>query len=381
MSTSYASAVSGDVSGRRDAARALLQQPIVTAATDRETFGLVRCHAPALKSMFADRLGYRLVVEPTFARLIKAPLGPTSPHRALRHADGSEFGAITYACLALVCAALIEPGTGERVSVDDLLEQVRADACETGIVFGDPVSEERNFAAALRVLEEWGVITESARGDEASGDEATGDGPHLDVHRDLLPHLLDTPLHGMPGPAAALARHEHEPAARRLYRRLVEDPFVARDELDDEAAAILARDRHELARMLEDDFGLVLEVRAEGALAYDPAGMLTDEAFPGSGTLKHACLLLLTELTERFGASAATTLHVDVHTLDSVLADLAAARSRTWKSIYVRDLALLRRDVVALLVRLGLARPHENGLELTAPAARYRPVPAESKCR
>ncbi|MDO1485818.1 Protein of uncharacterised function (DUF2398) [Rhodococcus rhodochrous] len=376
MSTSYASAVSGDVSGRRDAARALLQQPIVTAASDRETFDLVRRHAPALKSMFADRLGYRLVIEPTFARLTKAPLGSTSPHRALRHADGTEFGATTYACLALVCAALIEPGTGARVSVDDLLEQVRADAREIGIVFGDPVSEERNFAAALRVLEEWGVITESGH-----VDEATGDGPHLDVHRDLLPHLLDIPLHGMPGPAAALARHEHEPAARRLYRRLVEDPFVARDELDDESATILARDRHELARMLEDDFGLVLEVRAEGALAYDPAGVLTDEAFPGSGTLKHACLLLLAELTERFGDSAAATLHVDVHTLDSVLADLAAARSRTWKSIYVRDLALLRRDVVALLVRLGLARPHENGLELTAPSARYRPVPAESTCR
>ncbi|TWH17880.1 uncharacterized protein (TIGR02678 family) [Rhodococcus rhodochrous J45] len=375
MNTSYARAVSGDVSGRRDAARALLQQPIVTAATDRETFDLVRRHAPALKSLFADRLGYRLVVEPTFARLTKAPLGSASPHRALRHADGTEFGATTYACLALVCAALLEPGTGERVSVDDLLEQVRTDARENGIVLGDAVSEERNFAAVLRVLEEWGVITES------DGDEASGDGPHLGVHRDLLPHLLDTPLHGMPGPAAALVRHEHEPAARRLYRRLVEDPFVARDELDDEAATILARDRHELARMLEDDFGLVLEVRAEGALAYDPAGVLTDEAFPGSGTLKHACLLLLAELTERFGDSAATTLHVDAHTLDSVLADLAAARSRTWKSIYVRDLALLRRDVVALLVRLGLARPHENGLELTAPSARYRPVPAESKCR
>ncbi|EHK82807.1 hypothetical protein AK37_14728 [Rhodococcus pyridinivorans AK37] len=282
MSTSHASTVSGDVSGRRDAARALLQQPIVTAASERETFDLVRRHAPALKSMFADRLGYRLVVEPTFARLIKAPLEPTSPHRALRHADGTEFGAITYACLALVCAALLEPGTGERVSVDDLLEQVRADARENGIVFGDPVSEERNLAAALRVLEEWGVIAESGHGDEVSGDEVRGDEPHLDVHRDLLSQLLDTPLHGMPGPAAALTRHEHEPAALRLYRRLVEDPFVARDELDDESATILARDRHELARMLENDFGLVLEVRAEGALAYDPAGVLTDEAFPGS---------------------------------------------------------------------------------------------------
>ncbi|WP_037222638.1 DUF2398 family protein, partial [Rhodococcus sp. R1101] len=72
MSTSHPGAASLDASGRRDAARALLQQPIVTAAGDRETFDLVRRHAPPLKSMFADRLGYRLVVEPTFVRLLKA---------------------------------------------------------------------------------------------------------------------------------------------------------------------------------------------------------------------------------------------------------------------------------------------------------------------
>ncbi|UTT49945.1 MULTISPECIES: TIGR02678 family protein [Rhodococcus] len=376
MSTSHPGAASLDASGRRDAARALLQQPIVTAAGDRETFDLVRRHAPPLKSMFADRLGYRLVVEPTFVRLLKAPLEPMAPHRALRHADGTEFGAITYACLALVCAALLEPGAGDRVSVGSLLEQVRADARENGIVFGDPVSEERNFAAVLRILEEWGVITESDRVDEENGDV-----PHLRIHRDLLPHLLDVPLHEMPGPAAALTRHEHEPAGRRLYRRLVEDPFVARDELDDESAAILARDRHELARMLEEDFGLVLEVRAEGAIAYDPAGVLTDDAFPGSGTLRHACLLLVSELVGRFGDRAAATLHIDAQTLDSTLGELAASHSRTWKSTYVRDLALLRRDVVALLTRLGLARPHEDGLELTAPSARYRPVSAESHCR
>ncbi|MBS9373012.1 TIGR02678 family protein [Rhodococcus sp. B50] len=376
MSTPHPSTASPDASGRRDAARALLQQPIVTVAGDRETFDLVRRHAAPLKAMFADRLGYRLVVEPTFVRLLKAPLEPTAPHRALRHTDGTEFGAITYACLALVCAALIEPGTGDRVSARTLLEQVRADARENGIVFGDSVSEERNFAAALRILEEWGVITESD-----PMDEENGDAPHFGIHRDLLPYLLDARLHEMSRPAAALTHLEHEPAGRRLYRRLVEDPFVARDELDDESAAILARDRHELARMLDEDFGLVLEVRAEGALAYDPAGVLTDDAFPGPGTLRHASLLLVSELVGRFGDRAAATLHVDAQTLDSILGDLATSHSRTWKSTYVRDLALLRRDVVALLTRLGLARPHEDGLELTAPAARYRPAPAESHCR
>ncbi|MEU5843095.1 TIGR02678 family protein [Rhodococcus sp. NPDC047139] len=377
MSAPHPSAASRDVGGRRDAARALLQQPIVTESGDRETFDLVRRHAGSLKSIFADRLGYRLVVAPTFVRLVKAPLASTAPHRTLRRPDGTEFGATTYACLALVCAALLEPQTGDRITVASLLEQVRADARDNGITFGDEISEDRNVTAALGILCEWGVITEP---DHERDEEAAAEA-YLEVNRDLLPHLLATPLHEMPNPAASLTRAEQEPAARRLYRRLIEDPFVARDELDDEAAAILARDRPELARSLEEEFGLVLEVRAEGALAYDPAGMLTDEAFPGSGTLKQACLLLVSELTERFGDRAGATLHVDEQTLDTVLGELAADRSRTWKSTYVRDLALLRRDVVDLLTRLGLARRHDGGLELTAPVARYRPVPAESRRR
>jgi len=377
VSTSRSDTTGQDLSGRRDAARALLQQPIVTATADRETFDLVRRHAAPLKSMFAERLGYRLVVESTFARLLKAPLDSAAPHRGVRHPDGTEFGATTYTCLALACAALLEPRAGRRVSVPGLLAQVRADAREHGIEFAGDVSIERGFAAALRLLEDWGVVTESDPGP----DEDVAGGARLDVNRDLLPHLLATAVHEMADPAAVLARAEQAPAARRLYRRLVEDPFVARDEMDEEMADVLARDRHELSRRLEEDFGLVLEVRAEGALAYDPAGMLTDDAFPGPGTAKQACLLLVSELTERFGHDVGTTLHIDGRTLDAVLAELVAARSRTWKGTYVRDLALLRRDVVALLTRLGLARPHENGLVLTAPAARYRPVPAESRPR
>ncbi len=34
---------------------------------------------------------------------------------------------------------------------------------------------------------------------------------------------------------------------------------------------MLSRERTDLARHLDENFGLVLEVRAEGALAYDPS--------------------------------------------------------------------------------------------------------------
>jgi len=353
-----------DAVERREAARALLQQPIVTSATDPVTVAAARRHAPALTAMFAERLGYRLVVGPTFARLEKAPLDPASPPRGARHADGDHFGPTTYACLALACAALLVPGTGDEVSAARLREQVRVDAADLGIPLGGEASARRDLDAALQLLEEWGVLT-------GSGSPEGTSGPTFTVHRDLLPHL--TTVHLPPAP------HTHPtpqpvPAAVRLYRRLVEDPFVSRSELDAETAEVLVRDRHELARRLEEDFGLVLEIRAEGALAYDPDGTLTDEQFPGPGPVQRAALLLVSELAARH-TDAGAEPQVDDATADEILAGLTPAPGRLRGTASVRDPASFRRDVTALLVRLNLARPHDGGFTLTAAAARYRPVP------
>lgn len=375
--------VAQDTTGRRDAARALLQQPILTAAHDPDTFELVRRHASALRTMFADRLGYTLVVDTTFARLTKAPLEDAAPSRPARRGNGDDFGATAYTYLALVCAALLAPDItdtahdGEdRVLVSTLVDQVRADADEHGIALGDSISERRYLVSALQTLQEWGVLADTDHTAGEGKDDPRDEVP-LTVDRALLPHLMSGPLHKATGPAAVLTAPAQEPPSRRLYRRLVEDPFVARDDLDASALEVLVRDRAELTRRLDEDFGLVLEVRTEGALAYDPDGGLTDEPFPGAGTLKQAGLLLVSELIERCEPEPGSDLHVDTATLDSVLGELVTAHARTWRGDYVRDVPLLRRDVMSLLVRLGLARPHEDGLMLTAPAARYRPTLAE----
>ena len=63
-----------DAGQRRIAARHLLAAPILTAVRNPAELDLVRRHATALKSMFSSQLGYALVVESTFARLVKAPL-------------------------------------------------------------------------------------------------------------------------------------------------------------------------------------------------------------------------------------------------------------------------------------------------------------------
>ncbi|MEE2060828.1 TIGR02678 family protein [Rhodococcus artemisiae] len=365
-----------DAAGRRDAARAMLQRPILTALHDPDSLDLVRRHSTALRAMFADRLGYTLIVETEFARLVKTPLDAAAPLRPLHRATGGAFGAIGYTYLALTAAALLAPGQGDRIPMAVLVEQVRADAAARDIEIADGLAERRHLVAALQALMEWGVVGETDLGDDQDRDTRDGDEVVLTVCRPLLRHLTAFALHDLPGPSAAITARPETPR-RRLYRRLVEDPFTARDDLDPEALDVLIRERAEIARLLDEDFGLVLEVRTEGALAYDPDGNLTDLLFPGSGTVNQAALLLISELVDIVEPVPGSTVHVDATTLENTLAGLVATHARNWRGEYVRDVTALCRDVTALLVRLGLAHARDDGLLLTAPAARYRPTISE----
>lgn len=367
-----------DASGRRDAARALLQQPILVADRDPGIFTLVRRHAKALRTMFAERLGYTLVVDADFARLVKTAPSPGGPVRPLRRADGSDFGAVGYVYLALVCAALLAPGTGDRISLSALVDRVHTDADAHGIRIPDGRAERRHLVAALRVLTDWGVLDDTepapARSDgAATADDPDDGGPVLSVRRPLLTALTTGPLHHLTAPATVGAGSGRETARVRLYRRLVEDPVVDGEDLNAETREVLIRDRAALAQDLDEDFGLVLEVRTEGALAYDPEGALTDESFPDAGTVKQAALLLVAALLDDATPTTGRALRVDIDTLDEHVRALVTAHARTWRNEFVRDPVALRQDVVSLLERLGLARTDDHGLLLSAAAARYRP--------
>ncbi|WP_420754102.1 DUF2398 family protein, partial [Rhodococcus sp. O3] len=258
------------------------------------------------------------------------------------------------------------PGIGDHVLVSALAEQVHADATALGIAGSDPVADRRQLVAALRALQDWGVLTD----DTGIVDRwATGDGEDgvLDVHRPLLAHVLAPPDAAAP----------QVPARVRLYRRLVEDPVVARDDLAPDELDELHRDRVELAHRLDEDFGLTLEVRTEGALAYDADGTLTDLSFPGPGTLKQAALLLISSLIEEHEPTPGADLVISAAAVDAAIAGLVSTHARDWRARYVRDPDTLRREITDLLTDLHLARPDGGGLVLHAPAARYRPTAAE----
>ncbi len=129
----------------------------------------------------------------------------------------------------------------------------------------------------------------------------------LQIHRPLLPHVLPRPLRNVASLADLadqLPSGTSEPR-RSLRRRLVENPLVKREELPEDERDVLSRERSELTRLLEEHFGLTLEVRAEGALAYDTEGTLSDVAYPGPGTVRQAALLLTDALTDLARPTAA----------------------------------------------------------------------------
>jgi uncharacterized protein (TIGR02678 family) len=384
VSTPRVSTAGLDAGERRIAARHLLAAPILTANRQPAELDLVRRHATALKAMFAGQLGYALIVESSFARLVKAPLPASAPLRPARRAtDDSPFTATTYVHLSLACAALLAPGVGEQILISALVDQIRADAAEQGITITDGIGDRRQLVAALRLLTSWGVVSETDGSLTAWG-ERSEDEALLSINRALLIHLLPSPLHqfataeeawSWPGTA--------EPPRRRLRQRLVENPALFRAELPGDELDVLSRERNEVARQLDENFGLVLEVRAEGVLAYDPSGTLTDLDFPGSGSAKQAALLLLDELTAAIAPTAESIVLVDGAELpgslapwprvDQALTSLLARYGSAWKDAYKQSLDTLRGDVVGPLTALRLGYALNEGLAIFPFAARYQP--------
>jgi uncharacterized protein (TIGR02678 family) len=86
---------------------------------------------------------------------------------------------------------------------------------------------------------------------------------------------------------------------RRLTRRLLEDPVVYYDELDDDESAYLLSQRHAITRRIADATGLIPEMRAEGIAMVDPDDELTDVRMPEQRTDGHVTLLVAEYLARR----------------------------------------------------------------------------------
>jgi uncharacterized protein (TIGR02678 family) len=369
---------------RRRAVRLLLAHPLVAdARPDPEGFALIRRHARELQRWFAEQLGYRLVVDTEFARLHKRP-APGALPRPLWTRSRAAFDPRRYTLICLVLAAL------ERLEVQTVLSELAEQvellaASEEALRRFDRTSyaERQAFVDAVRWLVELGVLA-LADGEDVAFVEGRGDALY-DIHARRLSQLLSTAVPASepadPAELGAEAYPDTEEgrnrrSRHRLLRRLIEEPVLYLRDLDEAERAYLASQRHYLTTQVEQA-GLVVEVRREGLAAIDPAGRLTDLAFPAVGTVSHAALLLAGYLAGRARTLPDRNVTVSLAECGTVLAGLFGRFGRFWNRSYQADAAgagQLLAEALGRLQDLGLVRPTAEGVEPLPAIARYQAV-------
>jgi uncharacterized protein (TIGR02678 family) len=364
-----------DQDERRTALRALLLHPLLTADVHGDDLLLVRRHREHLQRLCAEGLGYRLVVEPTVARLFKSGLGRDASRplrKRLASGRGRPFEPRAYALLCLVLAALTR--CPSQLLLDELVAQVRSAVADAGLAVDlDTVADRRALAAALGALLELGVLVERD-GDLTRWAEDASTQSLLDVRRDRLRLLVSAGLSNTDGPQDLLDQAALPSAAggaRVAVRRvLLESPVLSTEDLSPDQVEWWSRNRRREAEWFREHVGLELELRAEGALAVDPDESLTDVAFPGTGSARHAALLVLERLVHEARddarSSGRTWQPLPAGALERAVTAVAAEHGRGLKKAY-DDVDLLQADVVEVLCDSGLLR---NGA-LHAAAARY----------
>lgn len=282
------------------AIRVLLRRPLLLPHTDPAEFVIVRRSAEKLQQWFSRNTGYVLRVEPDMIRLFKLPAPTRDATHPARSKQGFAFNPHRYAVLCLALAVLEREEA--QIDLAGLAEEVQVMAASgKGLKRIDLTdrAERKAVVDVVRLLVEWGVLR-LRDGDESAFLDDKGNALY-DIRKDIVLQLLASPR----APSACANMEElrveiypatdegrEQQAKHRLMRRLLEEPVVYRDELEDGEKAYL--DRHQqgiLARVREAGFHP--EVRIEGVATLDPTGELAHPArFPGDGTVAQAALLL-----------------------------------------------------------------------------------------
>ncbi len=376
-----------DAKERRLAIRDLLAHPFVTAASDAVAFARVVRHRDWLGRWFSEQAGWKLVVEPHagIGRLHKVParqhFGATLDVRPATLTGKPPFDRRRYVLLVLTLAALDD---GPAQTTLRRLAEVMRDASNddpTMIPFdATSFAERRAFVDVLRWLVGAGVLRERDGDAEGYAQDASGDALY-DVSERHLAHLVAAPvppsLAASPGAMLVELYPDTEDgqvlrARHTVFRRVLDDPVMYYEDLDEREMAWLDHSRAFVYQKLEEA-GFRVERRREGLAAVDPEGEVTDILFPdGGSTVKHVALLCAAQLADRRRRTSLD--EIDDEDLLAMVADLVrdyamqleqAVPRRRWRAPATRR----RSDVLALTVS-----PRRPNLERMAHSARHRTI-------
>jgi uncharacterized protein (TIGR02678 family) len=301
---------------RRQAARALLMRPLLSAQADPVAFTLIRRHSQWLTDRFRHLLGYRLTVRSDHARLAKRPR-TAYRDRPARIKPGSirpgpedrwaPFGRRHYVLLALALAALESHHGRAQTLIGGLATEVGSLGAELGLHADFERRDERKaFAEALELLCRLGVLRQrDGSRDAFVNNDDSREEALFDIEHARLADLKATPTAiGDTRTVDELIAEEYPPTEdgerarrrHRIARTLVEEPLLYVDELKPDEQDTYRSQRHRLEPELEALTGLTAERRQEGSALVDPSRSLTDIRFPTRSSDSTLALLLCERL-------------------------------------------------------------------------------------
>lgn len=348
----------------QQAAQHLLQNPLTCLEQNAEIFALIRKHEQTLDRWFTQRLGYRLQVTSTTARLYKTTV---IPHRPVLVAPVGSKRALSQRECTLLVLTLAAVAAGPRViSLRDLIDDVRSQATDAEITLTNEPVERRALVTALKWMIVHGLAKELHETIDRYEHDDTADAI-LEIDFDRV-SLLPLPVLGRAETALKLLdRTDKRTNTRQWMRaRLVEDPVLYQSDIEEHEWSELRRRVGEEIALLDEMFGLRLEVRAEGMAAIDPRGRLTDRSFPSSGTTGHAALVFiewLHALPEQCCSSSDALQAVE---------QFCQRYQKHWSKQMLQQPATLLAEVVSLLSDLRLLAVVDEKFQLLEAAARYR---------
>ena len=375
----------------RDSARAqaqealvgLLATPLLAARIQPALFAGILRHR-ALVSDWVARLGYRLVITGSVARLHRDPAGPA---RTAAPPPWDPPARRDLVLLALTAAACED--TDSSTTVQELSDEVRAISASTRISAYDPDRrpERQAFVRGLGRLGELGILIRRTS-DEALlrqwEEDGTGVGAGFEVDRDALLQFTDpyTVERALEASQPAASEDDEDQTSRihtrsqRLLRILVEDTALLFADLHPLDAEYARGQRSWLAGQAADMTGGIVEIRAEGMLLRLPEDRLTSSAvtptFPAAVAGSWFALKVLDAATAGAEPGESGRITLTSGQVEAVVTRVYTGNFGALTNAVKESPARLRSVVEGILAGLGLIRKAGDGWVILPVAGRYR---------
>jgi len=361
----------------------LLTSPLLSARLHPARFSAILRHRARLTE-WAGRLGYRLVISGTVARLHRDPAGPQRTAAPPAWEPPSRRTLVLVALIAAACE-----GGDATTTVQALSDEVRALAVSPGarVTPYDPDrrAERQAFVRGLGQLTGFGILL-SRTSDETMlrrwEEDGTGVGAGYEIDRDALlqftdPYTVELAFRPDDGTGDdGEARTRSATRSQRLLRTLVEDTALLYADLHPVDAEYARGQRSWLAGHAAEMSGGTVEIREEGMLLRlpedRPASAAATVAFPLATAPSWFALKMLDAAMSNRGPDEAGTLTLTKTEVESIAERVYVENFGALTIALKESPARMLGVVEQILSGAGLIRVGDGEWELLPVAARYR---------